>query len=221
MVTHDPREVNLDLFTDAEVQKALWVMDSLGLDAFRIYLDRATSVDLPYHNKYHTACMINECERLANQQNLSEYDMRLLLTAAAFHDFNHTGGKSTDVKNIELALEAFHKYSDKNPTVEKLICVTQYPFVREPLDPSVEITKMMQIIRDCDLMQSFRPTWFVHVILGLRAESFPDADVKDLVKKNFEFVLAQKFYTIDRAELDYKLTRLEKGSNYLLTLMSF
>lgn len=219
----DPRQVDLKLHTDYMVDEAKWIMGMYDLSAFESYLTHSTSVDLPYHNKYHTSCMIRECERLAVQCGLQREYTRLLLTAAAFHDFNHSGGKQKDDENIRLAIEAFRTYTDlisetDRKTVEDVIRVTQYPFVREPEDFVESVTKMMKIIRDCDLMQSFRPTWFVHVVLGLRAESFPEADIRELVKKNYEFVSSQSFYIVDPREINRKILFLEENTEHYLRL---
>lgn len=218
----DPRKVDLKLHTDYMVDVARWIMGSYGLSAFDSYLTHATSVDLPYHNKYHTACMIRECERLGVQHRLSRRDVGLLLTAAAFHDFNHSGGRAEDDENIRVAVEGFHIHTDLpsiyRGVVEDVIRVTQYPFVMEPVGADESTTKMMQIIRDCDLMQSFMPTWFVHVILGLRAESFSNVGFRELVRKNYEFVSSQRFYTMDPYEIDCRLTLLEQRTSHFLRI---
>jgi len=142
-------------------------------DAFDYVKKNNTSNNLPYHNWYHALCMVEKCIEGANYHNLPYRSIRHLVLAALFHDFDHTGGKSTDSINIDRALKGWRNYeytflrsitSIDKQEVEGIIRVTEYPYVIEPI--CIE----QKIIRDADLMQCLRPTWKEMIIVGLRQE---------------------------------------------------
>ena len=127
------------------------------------------SNNLPYHSWYHILCMVEKCIEGAQFHNLPYRSMQHLVVGALFHDFAHSGGKYDDSYNIEIALAGFDRFNyyisgmDRFEIVE-LIKVTEYPYVLDPI--SIE----QKIIRDADLMQSFRPTWKEMIIDGLAQE---------------------------------------------------
>lgn len=126
------------------------------------------SNDLPYHNWFHTCCMICNCMEGALHYNLSYSECHLLGVAALFHDFDHTGGREHDSINIHRALASLNIYVEGSNLelkhIRACISVTQFPFDIEP------VTIEQKIIRDADLMQILEPEWYEHVILGLQAE---------------------------------------------------
>lgn len=125
--------------------------------------------ELPYHNWYHTMCMVNRCLDGANYHNLPYQSMRALFVAALFHDYNHSGGEEEDSINIFRATTGLKNCGiNRNIDfyeVEELIRVTEYPYVLPPV--CIE----QRIIRDADLMQGFFiETWEAMIIDGLREE---------------------------------------------------
>ena len=135
-------------------------------DKVRLYNPSNT---LPYHNWFHTCCMICNCIEGAQFYNLSFRECHLIGVSALFHDFNHSGGRTSDAENITRAIEGFRSFNNHHATldgyqIEHTIQVTQYPFVHEPK------TLEQMIIRDADLMQILEPEWFEHVIIGLQNE---------------------------------------------------
>jgi hypothetical protein len=124
---------------------------------------------LPYHNWFHTCCMVCNCIEGAQYYNLDFRQCYLIGVSALFHDFNHSGGRSTDAENIEVAVKGFQDFGYgtvelDNLQIEHTIRVTQYPFIHTPK------TIEQKIIRDADLMQVLEPEWFEHIILGLQLE---------------------------------------------------
>ena len=115
------------------------------------------SNDLPYHNRFHSQCMVVNCYDGAQYYNLPYEATRQLLIAAMFHDFGHTGGKEDDTVNIGNALVGYHRLGEvmnaHEPIVVDCIRCTQYPFVVTPF------TIEHRIIRDADLMQFRFPNW--------------------------------------------------------------
>jgi len=139
---------------------------------FQLADDQMLSRDLPYHNWFHTCCMICNCIEGAQAHDLSFRECHLIGLSALFHDFNHSGGKKIDAENINVAISNLlsvvpqqlgYNFLDVYQ-MRETIRVTQYPFIYTPK------TIEQKIIRDVDLMQILEPEWYEHVILGLQAE---------------------------------------------------
>lgn len=106
----------------------------------------------PYHNFHHTITMMRRVYEIARIENVDETNIRLMLIAALFHDFNHSGGKfKNDSDNIDYALDAFLMDSQENVEDELdiglLICSTQYPY-----NADYEPTFLEKILRDADML---------------------------------------------------------------------
>lgn len=134
----------------------------LWLDPFlEFFMDFNPSNDAPYHNKYHTFCMVNNCYEGSYHLRLSPSEVKALVVAALFHDFDHSAGNQSDGVNITKALAGLkvaQRFAESRglglnqaeyKLVTEAIKVTQYPFTVEP----TTITE--KIIRDADLMQPY------------------------------------------------------------------
>jgi hypothetical protein len=90
------------------------VLNNHNLDFYHLYFKKHNlSNSLPYHNEYHTECMVLNCLEGAYYEGVTGSQLRSLLVAALFHDFNHTGGEMEDGYNIHLTvkgLEYAHYY---------------------------------------------------------------------------------------------------------------
>lgn len=172
-----------------------------------------TSRDAPYHNLFHTLCMIVNCNdgyfHHIDVNTDYDYDTHAtLMIAAAFHDFAHSAGAQDDDWNIANAIkwvELFFEdqsqkyvhntyFQDKNnlATIKKLITVTRFPFIHEPQ------TRLEKIIRDSDLLQCYEDAWFEHVIQGLQQEFAVKGRVietTEFLRLQVEFLKNAKFYT--------------------------
>lgn len=140
---------------------------------FKIVFTKAKNLNNPYHNFRHmmhvTWLCYQACSFYADTFNKRE--MRNLLIASMFHDFNHRGISGPDILNIQLAVAALKEYilPEDKPYFEDiaaLIEVTEYPY--KVLSDNLSLSK--QIIRDADLSQSLNATWLQQVIFGLAAE---------------------------------------------------
>lgn len=154
------------------------------------------SNNLPYHNWFHTCCMVCNCLEAADHYALPFRDHYLLGVSALFHDFNHSGGRETDDKNVSLAIRSFEFFKDyielDRLQVAATIKITQYPYVDTP------VTIEQKIIRDADLMQILEPEWFDHIILGLREEfknGGREYSVLDMLKGQLTFISGSEFHT--------------------------
>jgi len=141
--------------SDAAVE---FILETHDLEFYLYYYKKCSeSQNLPYHNKYHTYCMVANCYE--GSRYLGICVRKALLAAALFHDANHSGGKLTDDLNIKAALEFFEEthaaavrhgcgMSDKDYLEARdTIKITKYPYEGDPA------TMFQKIIRDADLMQ--------------------------------------------------------------------
>lgn len=125
---------------------------------------------LGYHNPGHCMRVAMRAWELANLEGETE-DVRLLIIAALFHDFGHTG-KRPDIDNIEIAVKGMRDCPAVQEefcltdirTIEQLIRVTEFPFIHDPKTPHEKI------IRDADMMESFEPYHIKTILYNLREE---------------------------------------------------
>jgi 3'5'-cyclic nucleotide phosphodiesterase len=138
---------------------------------------KSGNLNNPYHNLRHTLHVLWLCHKACRyyRDRLTPRQMRNLLVAALFHDFDHTGcphpeEKDPDSVNIRLAVEGLRRYvapGDRAslPAIEALIGETQFPYkTGGDLDLSAEI------IRDADIAQVFSSAWLQQVVIGLAHE---------------------------------------------------
>lgn len=141
--------------------------------ALKYIIENSSSNDLPYHNLNHLITVMKYChEGLVFIGAKDESIYKLLLVSALFHDVNHSGGKLSDDKNIELAKKSLIDFVESESMDIDLddafgiLDATQYPYVIE----SSELTTLQSIIRDSDLMQIYEYNWLQQNILGLAKE---------------------------------------------------
>lgn len=117
--------------------------------------------DAPYHNLYHTRCVFLNCYEGGWYEQCSESEVKSLLVAALFHDFDHSAGKEVDEVNISRAVQGLESaqrlaaFSGQGLTQEEfqtainIIKVTKYPWDQQPKN------LVERIMRDADLMQVY------------------------------------------------------------------
>ncbi|MDP3954167.1 MAG: hypothetical protein Q8Q06_01980 [bacterium] len=95
----------------------------------------------------------------------------MILIAALFHDFDHSGRVGQDDLEIERAVRGLRanilgidKYFQND--IEHLIRATEFPYKV----PSSELTLEAQILRDADLSQALSVAWIQQVVFGLAEE---------------------------------------------------
>ncbi len=139
---------------------------------FQIIFNNAKNLNNPYHNFRHMMHVTWLCHRACHyyKDDLSQRQMRNLLIAALFHDFDHRGTAGPDILNINLAVQALEKYvlPDDLPYLEEIIFIisaTEFPY-----KTVTGLDLCSQIIRDADLSQALNPAWLQQVIFGLAQE---------------------------------------------------
>jgi len=163
---------------------------------FRSVFNYAENLENPYHNFRHLCHVLWLCHEACvfYKNKMSKREMRTLLIAALFHDFDHTGAKGPDATNIELAVAGLKNHiepedRDELPSICGLIRATEYPYKV----PTESLGLRAQILRDADMGQAFSVAWIQQVIFGLSAEwgMSPLA----LLKTEVEFHRKIKFHT--------------------------
>ena len=168
---------------------------------FRTLIFHATNLVRPYHNLRHMLHVTWLCYQAAEfyRDRLTPRQIRNLLIAVLFHDFDHPGhphpgAEDPDAINIGRAIAALRRHiapEDRPflPAIEGLIEATHYPYAVavEQLDLSA------QIIRDADLAQALSPVWIQQVVIGLAREQ--RVSPLDILKTQPAFLTALSFNT--------------------------
>jgi hypothetical protein len=123
----------------------------------------------PYHNNEHCLLFAVNAYSIGKNLKLNSYELKHLLVAGIFHDFDHTGGSTPDVNNILRALKFIHAKHDffvnagLTPFyLRQLIQATQNP-------PRDMYTVSEHIMRDADLLGWCEPETS-HMRHGLSTE---------------------------------------------------
>lgn len=145
---------------------------------FRVLFFKASNLNNPYHNFRHSLRVLwlcyNACRYYHNE--LTPRQMRILLVAALFHDFDHPGHahpgeEDPDRINIEIAIAGLRRYIAPDdrallPEIEAVIEATHYPYKIG----GNELDLLGKIIRDADLAQALSPVWIQQIVIGLAQE---------------------------------------------------
>lgn len=134
--------------------RAKHICKDLGFEKeWTYFLNYNKAASLQYHNRYHSCWMVAKCFDMAEQMEIGGEDLKALVLAALFHDFNHSGGIVSDHVNVANAVQGLLNATEvtrSDPFLSKVIrtlSVTQFPFVRKPE------TLAEQVIRDADILQ--------------------------------------------------------------------
>jgi len=140
---------------------------------FRIVFNFAQNLCNPYHNFRHMFHIVWLCYEACRfyRDRLTPQQMRNLLIAALFHDFDHSGMAGHDDLNIERAVRGMRRYLTKEDqpfaeAIEELVRTTQFPYVVDAND----LDLCGEILRDADVSQALSVAWIQQCIFGLAAE---------------------------------------------------
>lgn len=189
---------DMNTATQDQVNTILATHNLLG--AYAYFINHNPSNDLPYHNLYHTNCMIINCAEGADEMQLPPEKTCVLLLAAIFHDFGHSGGKEKDDHNIRVAIAGLEAYCRIDESfapcmaeASQIIESTLFPPVTKPE------TLSQKIIRDADLMQMYMPGWEKQIFVGLRKEIEvtvgKEVSPSEMVSMQLKFMGAVQWYT--------------------------
>lgn len=142
---------------------------------FAYYMEYCMSACLPYHNLNHTFKMMWHIIQIFNsgKYDLNNEDLLILLTAAIFHDYNHSGGMFSDLTNVNIAVDEmksacdtcfYDEHTEFVRQVENCIYATEYPYSAE------KISLRERICRECDILSQLHEDIFTHTMYGLKTE---------------------------------------------------
>lgn len=184
---------------------------------FRVLWNFAQNLRNPYHNFRHILHVMYLCWCACRfySDSLTPRQMRNLLIAALFHDFDHPGNKGHDDLNIARAVRGLRKHllSEDEPHVEDIVALiqaTEYPYTVD--SKYLELSAL--ILRDADMGQAFSVAWIQQVVFGLSAEwSMTPTQLMEMQPK---FIGGIRFHTewgretFSQADLQSKIREAEE-----------
>jgi 3'5'-cyclic nucleotide phosphodiesterase family protein len=168
---------------------------------FQVLFFKANNLYNPYHNFRHMTHVLWLCYKACQyySHKLPPRQMRTLLVAALFHDFDHTGrphrgDEDPDGINIEIAISGLRRFLAPDdqallPEIEALIEATHFPYKVD----SQKLDLLGKIIRDADLAQALSPVWIQQVVIGLARES--GVSPLAMLKAQSSFLTSLRFKT--------------------------
>lgn len=158
-----------------------------------------------YHGELHTLTMFLNAYWLTQMEAPMPMYARSVLVACLFHDSNHTQGRGncTDSNNIASAIATFRSAwetvpcelpQDERAEIERLICITEYPYTR----PATTLSE--KIMRDADLLthrignKELRDQLFVGLFNEMKLKA-PGLTLEGFVGQNIAFIEDIQFRT--------------------------
>jgi len=192
------------------------------IEYFQTVFYHAQNLKYPYHNFRHIFHVVWLCYQacIFYIGTLTPREMRNLLIAALFHDFDHSGMIGNDDLNIERAVRGFKRYIMKEDQghVEEIISLiraTEYPYKVS----SESLTLLSQIIRDADMSQALSEAWIQQVIFGLASEwnkkPIEVLEMESIFHKNLKFHTEWALSMFSQEDIDKKIAE----ANELLELL--
>lgn len=228
LVTYPERSANLRLQSTFKNYLRRFQLENV----WQYVLDNNSGVINTYHNNHHMMTVaVRSVELLHMEVSADKYEFpnqeEILFVAGMLHDMNHSGGVEDDDVNIERALLALDSiagsldsqfYEGFSNNVERVIQVTQFPFILEPehLDE--------QIIRDVDMLYSLEVDGVRIIMEGLRSEMVRKfghlPDRKTWLDMRFKFIENIELFT-DSAKLIWSegIERSNKAMSAYVELM--
>lgn len=155
------------------------------------------SGNLPYHNNQHmfSVAVIADFLYMQEVDYVVDRERRWLMVSALLHDYDHTGGREPDYKNVSNARMAVPQiYRPHSAIISHTIAVTTYPFTRAP------VALIEQCLRDADLLHPILAKDPQVVMVGLREElnhsRKTPVTLEGLVRAQGEFLRTAEFFTI-------------------------
>lgn len=192
--------------------------DYLG-EALSFIINNSDSIYSPYHSLNHNLTITVFSYYIGKSEKLKEKEMKELLIAAIFHDYNHTAGEQKDDVNIKNAKKGIKQFVDKNnidvdlDKVYEILDATEFPY---KIDED-KLSTQQKIIRDADMTQLFEPTRLQSNYLGLQKEM--KIDYKKQLDNQEKFYKVLKFRTKFAKELYKKYSKeINEELEYLIKI---
>lgn len=142
-------------------------------------LDANPGKNKPYHNNRHMLGVWDAVqkiwvfERNTKDPEENEKSLTILMLASMLHDYDHSGGETTDHYNVLRAREFVEELlkngdlgipDDIRIAVDRAIACTEYPFIIEPT------SHLEKILRDADILYATLSLDPTIIMEDLRAE---------------------------------------------------
>ena len=182
------------------MEEFLRIIKEYNLEKYlKILLEDNSGNNNQYHNFFHSQCVFVNSYKIAKYENkFDDNDIRNLLIASLFHDFNHSAGLLKDHQNVHLAVVALSFYfkdeeSVKNfKIIKDLIYKTEFPF-NEEIDN--ELTDLEKVLRDADIMQTVESNFIQQILFGLYNELKIENDLIKRINYQIEFMKTIRLFT--------------------------
>jgi len=111
---------------------------------------------LSYHNVNHTMDVYNAAERIAELEDISTHDKKLLLTAAWYHDSGFLKiAKGHEEESCKIAQQTLPQYAYDSEDIERICAM-----IRATKVPQLPQNYLEQILADADLDYLGRDDFF-------------------------------------------------------------
>lgn len=174
-------------------------------DEFRYFIENNTSNNLPYHNLYHSLCVMNEVGRMidiTDYFDLTSEEERDLLIASLYHDYHYTIGPIPDNLKVDMTVIKLPIGTSFNDRVRKLIKYTAYPYSKDIIlnENISKIDYMGLILREADLCQCLKDNSIQQCIFGLKDEMDPNNKITyyEFIDEYIKFIEGIKYQIVNR-----------------------
>ncbi len=145
----------------------------------------------PYHNFRHIIHVLCQVYLGGKYEKLGKEEMRVLLIAALFHDYGHSGQMGNDRAEIAKAIASLEvNILDEDQVlfhrIKELIRMTEWPH-----DYLGDESESIKILRDADLSQVLDDVWWQQIIFGL-SEEFGLSEI-DTLRRQINFLSGLHF----------------------------
>ncbi|HVS90880.1 MAG TPA: HD domain-containing protein [Mucilaginibacter sp.] len=158
--------------------------------------------NLTYHNAGHTVDVLNAAESIAIAENVAQYEKKLLLTAALFHDSGFLKGRDEhEQQSCNIARKYLPGYNYSTDEIE-LICGIIMA-TRIPQSPK---TQLAEILCDADLDYLGRDDFF-----ELSAKLFTELHSEGLIGDENAWNLEQERFMANHSYYTQTSGKIRQG----------
>lgn len=191
----------MNIFTRSTVISTLYEFE----DEFNYFCANNPSNSLPYHNLYHSLCVMCEVDRIVSSYKkfqITYNQRRNLLIASLYHDYNYTIGQIPDRDKVNKTIQSLPDKFKFDSEVSEIIRYTIYPYEKDLyLSDDISIVDYMGLIlREADLCQCLHDNSIHQCIYGLKEEMDPYNNMTylDFIDRYIKFIEGINYQILDR-----------------------
>lgn len=187
--------------------------------------DLNLAAEAPYHNNNHIIAVVTAAYNFAcDDPSLTESDLQILITAAIFHDVNHSQRPDREVDNTAAAVDAYCAYVNacrQTAEAEAVIYLIQSThFPHRPIGAAEReerptLTHMADLLRDADVLSVLYPSKkaIEAAMVGLPKEMYAREPVRPTaavwLAKNSRFL--SEYAPYSEAGIQFKTARFDEA----------